>query len=65
MASLISEYAQSIGVTEADAHTARNIHLSVADCKHLKFILSSMYGPYNDHAAHWNRSLIEYLKTAV
>jgi hypothetical protein len=39
---LTSGYARSIGVTEADAHTARNIHLSVADCRHIKHILEAV-----------------------
>ena len=69
---LVSTYARSIGVTEADAHTARNIHLSVADCKHLRKMLDTLrqaavFGDVtvSEGAARWNQELAEYLKGAV
>lgn len=69
-----STYARSIGVTEADAHTARNIHLSVADCRHIKKELARLAAAEtmhpeifetNQERARWSRELREYLKTAV
>jgi hypothetical protein len=60
---LLSEYAQSLGMTEADARTARNIHLSVADCKHLARVLSHIRS-HNDHEEFWNTELKTYLRTA-
>ncbi len=63
---MLSKYAQSIGVTEADTHTARNIHLSVADCKHLAYVLSfKLLEMDDDHAEFWNTELEKYLRTAV
>ena len=68
----LSTYAQRIGVTEADAHTARNIRLSVGDCKHLVAILRQVataeaLGDFDlsTHAREWNNQLLEYLKGAV
>lgn len=69
--SFVSAYAQSIGVTEADAHTARNIHLSVADCKHLCKVLGvaprwELGSAREGIQAHeWNQALIHYLRGAV
>jgi hypothetical protein len=71
MSKLTTDYARSIGVTEADAHTARNIHLSVADCKHLRKVLGTAprweLGTARDglDAYAWNQELSEYLKGAV
>jgi hypothetical protein len=62
---MLSGYARSIGVTESDARIARNIHLSVADCKHLAIMLRYVTGYKNHEAARWNEQLIEYLKGAV
>lgn len=68
-----SNYAASIGVTDADRHTARNIHLSVGDCKHLKtvlqlansYIVSIGTPDYGAAIIQWNDELIQYLKGAV
>jgi len=68
-----SAYARSIGITEADTHTARNIHLSVADCKHLVRVLRRLDGKgfplglldVEQQEVNWNQELADYLRTAV
>jgi hypothetical protein len=72
---VISDYARNtLGVTETDAHTARNIHLSVADCRHIKTMLLQLNKAicYTDISPadfpavlRWNDSLIDYFKGAI
>ncbi len=72
---MISDYARNtLGVTESDAHTARNIHLSVADCRHIKTMLLQLNAAIYDTdispldysaVRRWNESLIEYFKGAI
>jgi hypothetical protein len=63
IARLESDYAHSIGVTSADAHTARNIHLTVADCRHIKHVLQYAH-EFNSTAEEWTKELISLLKGA-
>lgn len=74
---MITKYAKSIGLIEMDAGTARNIQLSVADCRHIKHMLQQRNAALQSKAldAHhseidrdiirWNDQLIEYLRWAV
>ena len=61
-----SAYALLLGITEPDAYTAKNIHLSVADCKHLAHILNVVHCELDlhEHMETWNTQLENYLKTA-
>ena len=72
---MITRYANSIGVSEADARTARNIHLSVADCKHLVKVLRRHDGKgfplalldtdTEQQSIDWSQALADYLGSAV
>lgn len=70
---MVSDYATFIGVTDADAHTARNIYLSVADCKHLVKVLQRDIATarleaadgFNDAEKLWSRALVNHFKHAV
>lgn len=67
MSKLLSEYAQHLGMTSADGHITRNIHLSVADCRHIKRILQLWIDAGRDceQSDEWSRNLVEYLRGAV